>query len=162
MANIRTVPDEAYKFESFKTLVDTAKKSGIPIDLKRPNDTRRDAIAFIIETIYETYAPLGNDHWKAVVNDLVNEIAMTSKQSENPASDVSWKLDRTFESLFRSKLETIAATTTDPKQRNYLDSLLKLNLTLVANHAKEHEQGIPVFFGGLPHDFIPSWCTSLE
>lgn len=157
MSSFDKIPsDESFKIDAYHKILSTLDKSGVPLG---KNNLTEEAIAFILETLHETYYPIAGNSWRTSVDVLLDNLE-SNTQKKHPDFENSWLLEKQFEHLFKTKLEHLAAK--NPKQRKLFDSINKLHKNIVDKNEIDHKEGKVVHIGGLPEAFIPKWYHNLE
>lgn len=145
--------DSCQEIETFNKLTSAVQNAGIPVDLKSPSDSRRDALGFIVAMNHEMHGP----NYKVVVEKLIENVNQLATQGgKKAACEVTWKLDQEVKALFKAKVEK--TITNNPDLSETLSAISGLYQACKAKNSEQYNKGEPVHFGGVSRDFVPAWC----
>lgn len=143
------LPDEQFKIAAFSALVDHLQQIGIKLESSEENgNSQREALAFAIESIHHVYSKM---NWRQLLVELVNKV-----NAYTDAKEASWFIDRQIEALFKAVALEILIQADEERRRN-MDAISSLFLATKQKNVERHKKGLPVHFGGIPRDMLPSW-----
>ncbi len=158
MPNIlKSVADPTqFQIKAFIDLVAAVNK--IPqmvIDLGKENDRQRDALAFVVDTIYRQFK---SSNWPLALEELPVKVQGWNV-SNNPREATS-SLLQFIQSLFECRIAEMKKAPLTEKEREYIDTLRNLYQTStqrVLADALREKKNAPVSLGGIPRDLLPDW-----
>lgn len=141
-------------------------KLAVAIDATHlPKDSWDPAsVAFLIEgcsRLFEYPA------WKHMIEEIIRKLNNLTQEKAS-LCDTSYFLDTSIRNIFLATLESrIVAflkkgSTKGSSEVKSLLSQLKIYSWLSAQNDLKHQKGEPVYFGGIPKEFIPRWFFSDE
>ncbi|MBA3815694.1 MAG: hypothetical protein H0X29_04080 [Parachlamydiaceae bacterium] len=140
------------EIEALKTLITIVKKVGIPLSSTTYQNSRCEAIAFIVSSNRERFG-------LSKLDELIQDIAkLATKDLAKSACEVSWKIHQEVEIQFAYKIKQLDLGS---KQKSILHAIHALYCNCKIDNLKKHQQGDIVNFAGVPRELVPNWYRNL-
>lgn len=142
------------QIESFIALVNEVNCiPGVKISLKEETDLQRDALAFIVDTIYHQFK---NDDWPLMMKQLPLKVRMwnTPPNGFKATGDLLKFIQHLVNYRIIDMLEAQDLSDSDKQYIKALHNLYQVSTEATLKNAKP---GFPIFFGGISRSLLPEW-----
>lgn len=142
------------QIESFITLVKEVNCiPGVKISLKEETDLQRDALAFMVDTVYRQFK---NDDWPLMMRQLPLKIRMWNTPPDG--FNATRHLLKFIQHLVNYRIiEMLEAQDLPDSDKQYITALHNLYQVSTDATLKNAKPGFPIFFGGISYSLLPEW-----